>query len=166
MYRHLMLVLFALLMSAPAVANTGAAGETFQPGKGLDLSSSFTAQRDAIFKALDDGKTYSEITADDAQVVRSSLARITSLLGSSTASVDKLPHHTRVQVFNEQERINTLLLRAHADSRMVCRREKATGSNMSTNVCMTVGDRRRATESAKDFLRYNPRAMGDNPNGM
>ena len=50
-----MLVLFVLFMSAPAVANTGAAGETFQPGKGLDLSSSFTAQRDAIFKALDDG---------------------------------------------------------------------------------------------------------------
>ena len=159
MYRHLMLVLFALLMSAPAVANTGAAGETFQPGKGLDLSSSFAAQRDAIFKALDDGETYSEIAADDAQVVRSSLARITSLLGSSTASVDKLPHHTRVQVFNEQERINTLLLRAHADSRMVCRREKATGSNMSTNVCMTVGERRRAADAARDFLRNNPRAM-------
>ncbi|MGY0610940.1 MULTISPECIES: hypothetical protein [unclassified Luteimonas] len=159
MYKPVLLFLLALLVSAPAVANISAGGEAFQPGNGLDLSSSFNAQRDAIIKALDDGETYSEIAADDAQVVKASLARITSLLASSAGSVDQLPHNTKIQVFNEQERINTLLSRAHADSRMVCRREKVTGSNMSTNVCMTVGDRRRAAEAARDFMKNNPRAM-------
>ncbi|MEN1940038.1 hypothetical protein WCE41_00865 [Luteimonas sp. MJ246] len=165
MHKTILLFLLALPLSATALANTSADATNFAPDKGLDLNSGFHAQRDAIIAALRDGETYSDISDEDARVVQESLLHIASLLGDAQ-TVKQLPDATRVRVFNEQERINTLLGRAHADSRMVCRREKATGSNMSTNVCMTVGDRRRATDSAKDFLRYNPRAMGNNPNGM
>ncbi|UWX04859.1 hypothetical protein H1235_14370 [Pseudoxanthomonas sp. NC8] len=66
------------------------------------------AQRDAIVSALGDGKTYSEISANDRQKVTASLGRISSLLGGA-GSVDQLAEATKVEVFNEQELINTVL---------------------------------------------------------
>ncbi len=153
------LVLMSLLVLAPTGASIGSNGNAFSPEKGLDLSHSFEAQREAIIKALGDGETYSEIAAEDMQIVKESLNRISSLLDGAQ-SVDQLPETTKVRVFNDQERINTLLSRAHADSRVVCKREKPTGSNRPTNTCMTVAERRRAREGAVDFMRYNPRAQG------
>lgn len=161
MNKLLLLSLLALLLAAPAGATTGSTGTVLSPEKGLDLSRSFEAQRDAILKALDDGETYSEIAPQDLQTVKESLARISSLLEGSEG-VDRLPEATRVRVFNEQEQVNTLLGQAHADSRMICRRERATGSNRPTNTCMTVAQRRRARDAATDFLRFNPRAQGPN----
>ncbi|MEL1266124.1 hypothetical protein [Pseudoxanthomonas putridarboris] len=152
------LMLLALLALAPTGASIASSNDAFAPEKGLDLSRSFEAQREAILKALGDGETYSEIAAEDLQIVKESLDRISSLLDGAQ-SVGQLPEGTKVRVFNEQERINTLLGRAHADSRVVCKREKPTGSNRPANTCMTVAERRRAREGATDFMRYQPKAQ-------
>lgn len=158
MYKLVLLSVLALAPVGAAIGSFGSSGETFSPEKGLDLSRSFEAQREAIFKALGDGETYSEISAEDLQVVKESLGRISNLLGGAQ-SVDQLGEEVKVRVFNEQEKINSLLGQAHADSRVICRREKPTGSNRTTSVCMTVAERRRAREGAVDFMRYNPRAQ-------
>ncbi|MBS9727203.1 hypothetical protein, partial [Stutzerimonas stutzeri] len=55
-------------------------------------------------------------------------------------------------VFIAQEVHNTILTRARADSRMVCRRERSTGSNMPQSVCMTVAQRRKAQEDSRKVL--------------
>ena len=107
----------------------------------------FEAQRSAVLEALDDGKTYAEMSADDRRRVVSSLNRISGLL-SGRAPAD-LPEPVRLEVFNEQEQVNTLLAGARADSRLVCRREKKTGSNRPTNNCMTVAERRRAQDESQ-----------------
>lgn len=159
MYKLMLLSLLALSVPATAVATINSGSEAFRPDKGLDLGTSFSAQREAINKALGDGETYSELAPDDVRIVQQSLSRISTLLGGAQTA-EQLPELARVEVFNEQERINTLLQRAHADSRMVCRREKPTGSNRPTNVCLTVAERRRHREAATDFFRYNPRAQG------
>lgn len=158
--RKLMLFsLLALLLPATASATINSGDQAFRPDKGLDLDASFNEQRAAINKALGDGETYSELPADDVRVVQESLGRIATLLGSAQ-SVEQLDPETKVQVFNEQQRVNTLLLRAHKESRLVCRREKPTGSHRPTTLCLTVAERRRQREAADDFLRYNPRAQG------
>lgn len=162
MNKLMLLSFLALMVPATAVATINSGGDAFRPEKGLDLGASFSAQREAINRALGDGETYSELAPDDVQVVQQSMARISRLLGSAQ-SIDQLPELTRVEIFNEQERINTLLVRAHADSRMVCRREKPTGSNRPTNVCLTVAERRRHQEAASNFFRYNPRSQGEVP---
>jgi len=158
MYRLMLPALLAFLSCAPSAAMAGASDGVLSPEKGLDLSRSFEAQRAAIIRALGDGETYVEIADRDRQVVEESLDRMSSLL-DGTSDVDQLPEATKVRVFNEQERINSLLSQAHADSRLICRREKPTGSNRSTNTCFTVAERRRAHEAADDFMRYNPRAQ-------
>ena len=160
-----LLSFFALFISAPAVATISAAADGFLPAKGLNLDAGFGAQHDAILKALGDGETYRELADEDVQVVKDSLGRISHLLGD-VENVNLLPESTRVRVFSEQEKVNTLLVRAHAESRMVCRREKPIGSHRPVNSCLTVGERRRAREAVADFLRYNPRAMGDDPNNL
>jgi hypothetical protein len=44
--------------------------------------------------------------------------------------IEQVSPQDRTEIFNDQEVINTIMTRAHADSRMVCRRERTTGSNM------------------------------------
>ena len=114
-----LVLLIALVLSPTfAVAKIASQGSAFSPEKGLDVSQSFEAQRNAIIKALGDGKTYSEISPDDRQRVTTSLDRIAGLLGG-VQDVDQLAVEARVEVFNEQELVNTLLTHAREDSRQV-----------------------------------------------
>ena len=159
MYKLMILALFALLLPATAMATIDSGGQAFKPDKGLDLTASFGEQRAAINKALSDGETYSELQPADLRVVQDSLGRISTLLGDAQ-TIDQMSPDAKVELFNEQEKVNTLLVQAHKDSRMVCRREKPTGSHRPTTLCLTVAERRRQREAANDFVRYNPRAQG------
>lgn len=151
MYKLLVLSILAIAPAA-ALANIPSDGGTFSPEKGLDLSKTFEAQHTAIITALGDGKTYAEISSDSRQRVIASLDRISGLLGDAQ-NVNQLPESTKVEVFNEQEKVNTLLTQAHDDSRLVCRREKTTGSNRPTNVCSTVAERRRIREETQAAMK-------------
>ena len=161
MYKLMVLALFALLLPATAMATIDSGGQAFKPDKGLDLTASFGEQRAAINKALSDGETYSELQPADLRVVQDSLGRISTLLGDAQ-TIDQMSPDAKVELFNEQEKVNTLLVQAHKDSRMVCRREKPTGSHRPTTLCLTVAERRRQREAANDFFRYNPKAEGPN----
>ncbi|WP_028917914.1 hypothetical protein [Pseudoxanthomonas sp. J35] len=153
MYKLLILSVLALAPVA-AGATINASGESFSPEKGLDLARSFDAQRTAILQALADGETYSEIGAEERRQVRASLDRIDALL-NGVQDVNQLSERDKVEVFNEQERINTLLTRAREDSRLVCVREKKVGSHRATNNCQTVAERRRAHEQTQNALMNN-----------
>jgi hypothetical protein len=146
MYRLLLCSLLALSTFGAEAANNPDA-EVFSPEKGLDPSVSFEAQRSAILAALNDGKTYSEISNEHSRQVRVSLDRISELLAGKATAAD-LHGGAQVEAFNEQELVNSLLTKAHDDSRLVCRREKRTGSNRYTSECATVAERRRARDDA------------------
>ncbi|KAG1247008.1 hypothetical protein G6F68_014392 [Rhizopus microsporus] len=64
-------------------------------------------------------------------------------------TLQELPPQVQNDVFNDQERVNTLLARAHDDSRQVCQYTRTTGSNMPKSRCMTVAERRRIEERAR-----------------
>ena len=59
----------------------------------------------------------------------------------------------QADVVNDQELVNTLLAKARADSRLVCRREVPTGSNRPQTICMTVAERAAARERSMDVMR-------------
>ena len=103
-----------------------------------------------VEKALDDGD-YSEISADDRAQVRQALARITQRMGDHQ-TLQELPPQVQNDVFNDQERVNTLLARAHDDSRQVCQYTRTTGSNMPRSRCLSVAERRRIEEKGKALI--------------
>lgn len=159
MHKLMLISLLALLLPATASASIDSGSKAFKPDKGLDLNASFVEQRAAINKALGDGETYAEISPEDVRTVQESLGRISTLLAGAQG-ISEMSPDAKTELFNEQERINTLLTRAHKDSRLVCRREKPTGSHRPSTLCLTVAERRRHREAASDFFRYNPRSQG------
>lgn len=117
----------------------------------------FLAQRKQIEAEFADGEKYSEITGAQRQDVRDALAIIAGKLDgkASTADLDEVD---RVEVFNQQERVNTILTSAAEDSRLVCTREQSVGSHRTTTKCMTVAERRRSKDEADKELRKNFKA--------
>lgn len=117
----------------------------------MDQMAPVSEQVQRVERALS-SEQYSEISMEDKSAVRRSLDRIKIQMGDAD-KIDALSPHAKIEVFNEQERINTILTRAHADSRMSCRRERVTGSNFPQNVCMTVAQRRNAEEAGRKMMR-------------
>ncbi|MBB1472811.1 MULTISPECIES: hypothetical protein [unclassified Luteimonas] len=137
-----------------AATSTAFAKETV-----LDLKAKpFAEQAEAIKVDLATGVKYREISNDDRNRVSYLLNRMGSRI-EEAGGVDRLPPLIQVDVFNDQESVNTILTRASEDSRMVCRREKTTGTNATTNRCMTVADRRRHSEASREWLRKGVRQM-------
>ncbi|WP_416056684.1 hypothetical protein [Stenotrophomonas maltophilia] len=143
MYR---ITMIALLLGLSAVAQAKSEKAVVQ----MDRQAPVAEQVRQVEQALDDGD-YNEISADDRTAVRQALARITQRMGDRQ-TVQELPGTLQNEVFNDQERINTILTRAHDDSRQVCQHTRTTGSNMPKSRCLTVAERRRIEEKGKALL--------------
>jgi len=121
----------------------------------FDAKAPVAEQIQAVEKAIS-SENYSEIGLEDKSRVQQALGRIKLAVGDHQ-HVEQLSPHDQTQVFNDQEVINTIMTRAHADSRMVCRRERSTGSNMPQSVCLTVAQRRKAQEESRKALNDTQR---------
>ena len=115
-------------------------------------SGTFERQREAVMQDLAEGTKYSEIPEKEKLTVVTLLGRMSSLI-SRAPSVEELHDSDRAQLFNDQEQVNTILTRARADSRVVCRREAPVGTRRAQTRCLTVAERRLATETSQDQLR-------------
>lgn len=58
-----------------------------------------------------------------------------------------LPAQARTEVFNDQQVVNTVLTQVGEDNRLICRREKATGSNFASPQCMMTVAKRERTKA-------------------
>jgi hypothetical protein len=138
----------ALVLAASAAASSGHQDVAFDPA-------TFSTQKDTLIDALH-SKTYYEISDENKTKVIQALNRMQDKLGGITA-ISELSETDKLAVFNDQELINTLLTQAAEDSRLICKREKKLGSNMPTNVCMTVAQRREAQRQAQEQVRNSVR---------
>lgn len=157
MYKLIFRGLFLFVAACPvcAMSASGALSEA-KPGA-LVVTNGFAEQRQAIENKLADGKTYSEIGANERSLVRDALTRI-SMVFDSAGSVDSMSEAQKVSVFNDQETINNILTKAGEDSRQVCERVAPLGSNRKITTCSTVAERRRAREGSEGALRNIQRA--------
>ncbi|GAB3057274.1 hypothetical protein [Stenotrophomonas tumulicola] len=144
----------ALGISGAAHAKINAKPDKDAPLVQLDVKESVRDQLVRVERALQ-SEQYSEIGLEEKSKVSAAIDRIRTKLGDHE-TVEQANPLARTEIYNDQELVNTILSRAHADSRMVCRRERATGSNRPQQVCMTVAQRREAMENSRDVLRnYN-----------
>ncbi|HEL3866069.1 hypothetical protein Q2B95_16230 [Stenotrophomonas maltophilia] len=143
MYRITMIALL-LCLSGAAVAKTE------KSALQMDRQAPVAGQIQQVEQALQ-APEYAELSADDRNQIQQALARITQRMGDRQR-VDELPPQVQAQVFNDQERVNQLLARAHDDSRQVCTYQRTTGSNMPKGRCLTVAERRRIEEKGKALI--------------
>jgi hypothetical protein len=113
-------------------------------------SGNFTEQRRQIEADLSTEK-YSEISREQRARVRDLLASIGARL-DAVPNVDALSEIDKASLFNEQEEVNTILTRAAADSRVVCRHEQTTGTHRRTTNCQTLAERRRRREQSQQAI--------------
>lgn len=136
----------ALLLAVwTAQAGPKAGEEVFTPGKPL------AEQIDRIEKEMNDGETYVELKGDDRSRVRTSLSRLRAITERYPQGTS-MPESAKVEQLNDQQIVNTVLTQAREDSRLICKREKVTGSNRATTQCMTVAQRARAKEAGRNTL--------------
>ncbi|PZO09407.1 MAG: hypothetical protein DCF27_05720 [Lysobacteraceae bacterium] len=117
----------------------------------------FAAQRANIEKGLADGKTYAEISSADRGKVRESLDRMSAML-EGDMTPDALPAERKIDLYNSQETVNTILTQAAFDSRIVCSRDVPTGSHRKVTTCSTAAERTRRRQQDQDALRKEQRA--------
>lgn len=144
-----LLIASAMLLSFAALAE-----DAIQ----LDLAAKpFGPQKEAVVKAVADEK-YSEITLEKRTKVTEALGRISAVLAGDKpfSSVDA---GSRQQLLADQQLINTALVDAKRDSRMVCTKEYTIGSNMPKRVCITAAEQKRQYEQAQQALKANDKSM-------
>jgi hypothetical protein len=109
-------------------------------------------QRASIEADLTANERYREISAEDRRSVLADLALIDTALADGQP-LGGLAAAEQASLADAQARVNAILARAAADSRMVCTRERPIGTRMAVNVCRTVADRRRSREEAQGLSR-------------
>lgn len=78
-------------------------------------------------------------------------------------SVDKMPDERKLELFNDQEKINGILTHTDAN-RLVCRTELPVGSHLPVKHCLTYGEIRRSErDSVNDIRRMQGPARNTMP---
>ncbi|WP_267473083.1 hypothetical protein [Stenotrophomonas rhizophila] len=142
MKRVKLVVAAGVLLLSMGTAHAAAKGEVFVPGKSL------SEQIARIETELNDGETYAELKLEQRSQVREALGRMRGTLEQHPNQAT-LPDAAKTELYNDQQVVNTVLTQAREDSRLICRREKAIGSNMATTQCMTVAQRQRMKDKAQ-----------------
>jgi hypothetical protein len=117
----------------------------------------FEAQRSQIERDITRSERYAEIGYNGRRDVLANLAAISRLL-EGVSSLEQLDYAERVEVFNLQEQVNSILTKAAEDSRVVCKRQKITGSHRTETQCHTVAQLRIAREDSQKTMRDVMRA--------
>jgi hypothetical protein len=135
-------LMFALM--APAFARDNG---------GLPVAASkehFEALKAQLTSALETTR-FGDIKPDDKQAVLKALDRIETRYNKVVKS-DQMSDDDRVDMFNDQEIINTIITRAAADSRMICERTVSAGTHMMRVSCMTLAVRKERAKTGQDAM--------------
>ncbi|QJD70093.1 hypothetical protein HG421_13645 [Xanthomonas campestris pv. badrii] len=122
----------------------------------LNVDKPFKPQAAQVRTDLAAGEKYSEISQDERAKVSAALDRLEAIF-EAQPNAQALQPEQLAAVRNDQELVTRILTRASEDSRLICRRERATGSQMSTKQCMTAAQRRRQTTVSQDEISRRQR---------
>ena len=125
----------------------------------------FEDQRADIVAGFADGERYAEISKEQRAEVMGALDRMQDLLGPAT-SIGQLSPEAKVALYNDQEIVNTILTKAQAASREVCKRHRTVNSRLATNECHTVAEWERRRERARDLAEKNKRYVTTRDGGL
>lgn len=98
---------------------------------------------------------YANLSARDRDQMIARQARMLKMIEGKKTSAE-LEDAEKVELASTLDWIDETVKRAD-DERMVCKRVRVIGSNMKERVCMTVAQKREATERARDEMTRSQR---------
>jgi hypothetical protein len=115
----------------------------------IDLSQpTIGAQQQLILKTINSDSKYSEMTPSERTAVESALLEISEMLAGGK-TIGSLDSQSKQKLEFNQDEVNRLLAKAFRDSRLVCTKEAAIGSNMLKRVCKTAAARGRDNDISR-----------------
>ncbi|WP_374473638.1 hypothetical protein [Arenimonas sp.] len=144
----------ALLLASLALALPVAAKQEEQPRLqlGADATRAELAEQRARIEAALRTEAYAEFRRTDRTDLSERLDALEAALPEQGALAE-LPPENQAWVGSEQEKLNKLLDRAYADSRVTCVRQEQIGSSMRKRVCTTAAQRRRSSDEIRNLSR-------------
>lgn len=149
------LVLASLLFcSMPAAVG----GEHYhEKAFNADTREKFEQVAQSVRGEMKTGGRYQYVTAEERRTIDAALQRMTSLFAVNE-SVQAMSQDSKVQLFNEQEVVNSILTHRDRD-RVICQHEVPIGSHIPITKCHTYGQEvegRRETTNQMDQWRRGP----------
>lgn len=123
-----------------------------QPASEQASFADLVAAQKALRKDIEAGKQ--TFSPDQREKLLKAQDALFELAHENTTDAD-LNEDEWVKAFNAQEQIRQIITEANADERVVCRREKPTGSNRKQSICRTVAYWRAQQTSHSDMLRMS-----------
>lgn len=102
---------------------------------------------------IEPGGRWENVPKQDRPVLEAKLKEMEDVL-QGRSSVGELNNDERLRLINAQEHANAILTE-HDGQRLICKRETPTGSHRPQNICMTVAQRKQASEDSRRYLERN-----------
>lgn len=116
-----------------------------------DLDALRTAQRDLQAEISAGRGAYKDMPPERRDALLKDQARLLAMI-EGRASLRELDPAERSAVQTLVAQVEAAQRQAE-DDRIVCRRERRTGTNVASNVCRSVGERRSDREAARTFIQ-------------
>jgi hypothetical protein len=149
-------VLSGLRAALPLVLALCAGSAFAEPYASRHAPTISNMDRDQILQWIDKlnvdlgGKAYGHVKDEGRHKIEASEAEIRHLL-QDVRSLDALDDTQKVALFNETQAIIAVLNDSEKD-RLICERERVTGSHRPVVLCMTVEERRKQSDITKQAL--------------
>ena len=140
----------ALALSAPTARAVEPENQVTPVTVNANTREDFAAVADEVRAEMRSGGRFQYVTNDERRSVEDGLRRM-ALLYETAPTVDAMNKSDQVALFNQQETINAILKNRDSD-RVVCKRIRKTGSNLTTTECLTFGEREALRRSSQNYM--------------
>lgn len=141
---------WGLLLLVCLVSVQAAWADPSAPVPPLDVPKIVAQQQELRAEAMAKKGRYRDMPEGKRQELIAKQDSVLRTLNGKQSEQD-LSAEDRLEMFNSLEWIEATINQAE-DDRMVCKREKRTGSHMNETVCKTVAERRKEKEDARRFM--------------
>jgi hypothetical protein len=115
-----------------------------------DTREAFAPVAAEVLKEMNPDGRYAYVKPDEREKVEASLADMSKLF-EQHESVEAMDKAAKVQLFNDQETVNSILTLRDRD-RLICERGAPTGSRIVTTTCHTYGELQAAQQASRKFM--------------
>jgi hypothetical protein len=141
----------ALLVVTLLFAAVASAKERVERPLTADTKTLFDDQAAAIRQQMQPGGHYEFVSTSERTEVEQNLDRMAAVLGRH-AEAKSFSDADKTELLQAQENVNAVLTR-NDGRRLICQRERATGSHLGKDKCQTFAERERARRSSETEVR-------------